>query len=63
MSRRRPQTGRIFTSSVLAERYEELVNKKIELADAAKKEHELRMVLLNQEIELRKKKLENDLNP
>lgn len=56
-SRRCPSTIRMLTSSTLAEKYDHLIEKKLELTECLKKEHELRMKILNFDIALKKKEL------
>lgn len=53
-SRRRPNTVVTLTSSKLGEKYEMLVDKKIELAECLKQEHKLRMQALELDILLKK---------
>ncbi|CAG9763448.1 unnamed protein product [Ceutorhynchus assimilis] len=56
-SRRRPNTVVPLTSSRLGEKYELLVDKKLELVECLKKEHQLRMEALQLDIQLKKKHL------
>ncbi|CAH1100913.1 unnamed protein product [Psylliodes chrysocephalus] len=58
LSRRRPTVIRTLTSSRLGEKYEQLVNKKLELVECYKKEHLLRMQSLELDIALKKRQLE-----
>ncbi|XP_071052990.1 uncharacterized protein [Onthophagus taurus] len=59
VSRRRPTTVKTFTSTRLAEKYEELVCKKLEYMECLKEEHKLRMEALKLDLEIKKKQLEN----
>lgn len=56
-TRRRPNTIVPLTSSRLGEKYELLVDKKLELVHCLQKEHELRMQCLQLDILLKKKQL------
>lgn len=58
-SRRRPNTIRTLTSSALGAKYEILADKKIELAECLKKEHEARMIALELDIQLKQKQLKS----
>lgn len=57
-SRRRPTVVKTLTSSRLAESYEKLIEKKLELLEGLKREHLLRMEIL----EMNKKLKEVELN-
>lgn len=46
-----------MTSSVLGEKYEELANRKIELANCLKEEHKLRMTALQLDIQIKQRQL------
>ncbi|KAK4877369.1 hypothetical protein RN001_009875 [Aquatica leii] len=60
LSKRRPMSlVRTFTSSSLGEEYKRLLEKKMELVECHKKEHELRYELLQLEVKIKKQELAN----
>lgn len=56
-NRRRPSTIRILSSSALAEKYNRLIDKKLELAECLKREHEMRMKILKFDVAMKKKEM------